>query len=129
MSADLLFQTWAAGAIDAQFAIDGLTAVGVYAHPLPDAPLPYIDIGESYITDAVDGHEVFMTIHTWSKAEGSHDAKNIQASLRKALHAKTASFDIWRFTCIREETSRVILDRDGEHWHGITTIRCMGTLL
>lgn len=125
-SPDLEFQTWIKAQLDAQFTLDGI-ACGVTAHPLPDAALPFIDIGQSNVADNVIGHEIRAELHIWSAAEGSHETKNIMHSVRGALHGQTLTQNSWRFTCVREEYSNVILDRDGEHWHGIMRIRVLAS--
>lgn len=126
-SADLEFQTYMKSAVSAQITTDGLTAT-VTAHPLPGATLPVVDIGESSLTDHVVGHEVRAMIHVWSKAEGPHEAKLLQNSIRTALHAiAAAESGGFRWTDIREEYTSCFIDRDNESWHGVQRIRVLAS--
>lgn len=126
-SPDLEWQKEMFARIVAQLTTDGLTA-GVTAHALPEQALPYIEIGESRLSDHVAGHEIEATLHIWSKAEGPRECKLLQQSVRSALHAQgVITAGGFTFTSVREEYQQCFMDRDDEHWHGVQRYRVLAS--
>lgn len=102
-----------------------VSPVAVEAHPPHERTLPFVQIGESQVSEHPAGHEIIVTIDTWSSAEGSHECKQLQQKIRDGLHAGDEINSTWRFLPIREIDCRVILDVDNETWHGIQRIRVL----
>ena len=124
-SPDLKFQT----AIYSEL-VDALPGKTVLSHPTPGQALPYVFIGESEVSDDSPlGHMVRIDVHTWSKLEGPHEVKEIQHSIREALHAISLTQDDWRFSCIREDFAKAFVDADGESWHGVQRFRAYAGLI
>jgi hypothetical protein len=124
-SADLTLQEVFAIAIGA-----ALPSVPSGSHPPADRPLPYIQFGQSEVVDEFPpGHELFIDVHVWSKAEGPHQVKEYQDGIRTALHDQAFSRGDWRFTCVRENNARTFLDVDNETWHGVQRFRALAGLL
>lgn len=67
---------------------------GIYDHVPPDAPAPYLVIGETTVTDwdtdDSRGLEAEATIHVWSEYRGRFETKQIQDAVYNVLHRATA---------------------------------------
>lgn len=123
MSPDLAFQTIVATQIAAV-----LPGIVSGAQPPANGPLPYIQFGQSEVTDDfVLGHSLILEVHTWSAAEGPHEVKQFQGAIRDALHDHNFTQDEWLFTCVREDQARTFLDVDGETWHGVQRFRTLAS--
>lgn len=118
---DLDFQTVLYSTLDAALSCD------VEVHPPHDKPLPFVRIGEAALSDNVIGHEIRVDIHTYSSAEGSHEAKGIAHAIRTALHGQPFSGGDWIFTCCREEDARTFFDGEDEGWHIVQTYRTLAS--
>lgn len=103
-------------------------SVAVEVHPPHGLPLPFVRIGESNLQDSEIGHEIRVDIHTFSSAEGSHEAKGIMHVTRNTLHGQAFSSGSWIFTCCREQDARIFFDAEQEEWHGVQTYRCLASL-
>lgn len=90
---------------------------------------PYLAIGEIQSLDdgatCIDAAEVFVTLHVWSRAKGSVEARTIAGVCRTALHE-------WKpvltgFDCVElmHRDTRVFRDADGETTHGVLTFRAL----
>lgn len=124
-SPDLDFQTACFTELAAE-----LAGVTVLAHPGHEQPLPYVFLGESEVADNnPNGHEVIVHVHSWSKLEGPHQLKQIQHTIREALHNNSISQGDWRFSCIREDFAKSFLDEDNETWHGVQRFRAYAGLI
>lgn len=119
-SPDLEFQVALYEALTA-----ALTPTKVEAHPPHDKALPFLQIGESIVTEHPAGHEIVVTIHAWSDAEGAHETKQLQQKVRDTFHAAHWIGTDWRFLPIRDFESRVFLDVDNETWHGVQRLRAL----
>ena len=90
---------------------------------------PYVQIGEMQVLDdgyeCGDGMEVFVDVHTWSKAYGSVECKRMTAAVRGALHDLENSAGSPYNLYVRHSQTRVMADPDGEHHHGITSLRVL----
>lgn len=118
---DLDFQTILNSTLDAALSCD------VEVQPPHDKQTPFVRIGEGALVDHVIGHEIRVDIHTFSTAEGSHEAKGIMHAIRTALHEQPFSGGDWIFTCCREEDARTFYDPDEEEWHGVQTYRVLAS--
>lgn len=103
-----------------------LPAVTVGAYPTPSGAFPFVNFGQSTVLDDVDPVKTIEAlVHCWSRVEGPHEAKNIQQTIREALHAQSFLLDGWAFSCVREAQANVILDADGSTWHGWQRFRAV----
>jgi hypothetical protein len=90
---------------------------------------PYITIGQSQEipdrADCVDGSEVFLTLHVWSRTDTFGQAKKIIATIWAVLNAATITTTENRCLLVEREDvgSTCDLDPDGETIHGVTIIR------
>jgi hypothetical protein len=123
MSPDLSFQKRAWEAVRA---VAG-PGPSIPTHPAIDEALPYTFIGESQVEDHPIGHEMWLTVHTWSKSQGTDEVKALQGVVRTALHGLNFTRDEWKFTCCREEYATAILDPDRETWHGVQRFRVLAS--
>lgn len=90
------------------------------------ASFPYITIGEAETADAgadcVEAEDVTLTLHVWSRAVGSVEAKRIGGALKAALHeAELTLGDGSRLTELRWRGASYSLDPDGLTTHGVVT--------
>lgn len=106
--------------IQATFALPSAT---IDVHPPHDRPLPFVQLGNSTTDERADGRRVRMDVHTWSSKEGPHEVQDMQHAIRSQVQAQTFTQGGWRLYCIRETYSTVMLDVDGETWHGVQTIQ------
>jgi|SRR5690606_17449793 len=95
---------------------------------VPDATgYPYITIGEAihneWDTDNTIGHQVSVTVHTWSRARGRAQTKAIQGEIYNALHRAHLTHPDYRFVGTDFEDSQTMMDADGLTRHGIQTFR------
>ena len=95
---------------------------GVYDQP-PDtcwaAPKEgYVTIGEAQMLrdDAacLEGGQVYLTLHGWSRKVGYPAVKAIAAAVVEALHMKTLVMPTHRFISIMHRQTRTFRDADGE---------------
>lgn len=96
----------------------GLTTARLYTVVPPDAPLPYVVLGDDQIlgddTDCAEGAEIFATVHVWAKPNppSSALARQIGGALKTILTAAFAVagyvLDDWTL-----ETETYVTDPDG----------------
>lgn len=104
-----------------------LPAVTVGSYPLPSGSFPYVNFGESTVSDDVAPVKtVEAMVHVWSTVEGPHEAKTIQQTIREAM-AGSFIKNGWALSCVREVQANVILDADGVTWHGWQRFRAFAS--
>ncbi len=90
---------------------------------------PYVTIGEDTInvwdTATESGFTATVMIHTWSRAEGRKETKDLQGLIYDALHKQTLSVTGYHFIGSDFEQSTSFLDADGETRHGVQTFRIL----
>lgn len=91
----------------------------VVAHPPADMALPLIQIGNFDYEDHPAEAKLTVYIHSWSETEGPHQAQDYMSRIRGLFHATHHTASPWKFSCIRESFSDVLLDEDNETWHGV----------
>lgn len=107
-----------------------MPAVRRGAMPPGDGGFPYIQFGQSEITDDwPTGKTVLAEVHTWSTAEGSHEVKNLQEQIRSILEKCAHDRNGFRYVSIRQHDARVFLDVDGETWHGVQRFRTRASVI
>ncbi|MGH0318276.1 DUF3168 domain-containing protein [Sinorhizobium meliloti] len=118
------------GAIVARLKADvGLMALvnGVYDQP-PDTAFAtpkesYVTIGEAqFLRDdatCVNGGEVFLTLHAWSRKVGYPVAKQIADAVAESLHLAPLTLATNRLISIMHRQTRVFRDTDGLTSHAV----------
>lgn len=106
-----------------------LVVTGVYDSVPQQEQFPYVTIGEDVIVewDTVSnvGASASITIHTWSRARGRAEVKEIQGIIYEALHRK--EFSIAGFDVVATDfiSSQSFMDADGLTRHGVSTFRIL----
>lgn len=102
----------------------------VYDNVPSDAVFPYIVVGEFQTVDdsadCVDGAEIFIPLHVWSRAVGQVEAKRVASDLRSSLH--NAELDLgphWNFLLIEHRSTLVLKDPDGVTTHAVVNFRAL----
>lgn len=118
------------GAIVARLKADvGLMALvnGVYDQP-PDTAFAtpkesYVTIGEAqFLRDdatCVNGGEVYLTLHAWSRKVGYPIAKQIADAVAESLHLAPLTLATNRLISIMHRQTRVFRDTDGLTSHAV----------
>ncbi|MQX70088.1 DUF3168 domain-containing protein [Sinorhizobium meliloti] len=118
------------GAIVARLKADvGLMALvnGVYDQP-PDTAFAtpkesYVTIGEAqFLRDdatCVNGGEVYLTLHAWSRKVGFPVAKQIADAVAESLHLAPLTLATNRLISIMHRQTRVFRDPDGLTSHAV----------
>ncbi|MDW9540283.1 DUF3168 domain-containing protein [Sinorhizobium meliloti] len=118
------------GAIVARLKADvGLMALvnGVYDQP-PDTAFAtpkesYVTIGEAqFLRDdatCVNGGEVYLTLHAWSRKVGYPVAKQIADAVAESLHLAPLTLATNRLISIMHRQTRVFRDLDGLTSHAV----------
>jgi hypothetical protein len=103
---------------------------GVYDDVPEQKEFPYVNIGEdtaiAWDTDDSDGTESTLTIHTWSRAPGRKECKEIMQVIYGALHRLEISVDTLHTVFLHWEFSETFLDPDGKTRHGVQRFRYVG---
>jgi len=105
----------------------------IYDRVPPDPPgsgrarFPYITIGEAVTADAgadcVDGEDVTVTLHVWSRAVGSVEAKRIGGAVKQALDRAELSIGTgFALVEIQWLGAQYLTDPDGLTTHGTITV-------
>lgn len=101
-------------------------AAGIYAPAPQDAPLPYVEIGES---DAVaadvqtrPGLSENLAIHVWTVAGSFVPAKQIMSRIRAVLHGKKLIVAGRSAALATVPSTRVFTDADEESVHGVVNL-------
>ncbi len=95
-----------------------------------NAPFPYIVIGSDSIqdwsTDTASGGDIMADIHVWSRYDGKRETKQIQAAIYNALHRQTLTVPDHEFIgCDFDNEQQVVMDPDGQTYHGVSTFRIL----
>jgi len=97
------------------------------AHPAPDQALPYVNWGETDVSDSPVGYEITATLHTWSSFEGPDEVEAIQHIIRTTLAATTVTRSSWTFVFLLEEFCTVLFDPNETDWHGVQRFKVLAT--
>jgi Protein of unknown function (DUF3168) len=90
---------------------------------------PYVTIGEDVHT-AWDAHyevgsSASITVHTWSRARGRIETKNIQGAIYNALNRKVFTSAGYDIIGTDFEGSETFIDADGFTRHGVSVFRVL----
>lgn len=93
------------------------------------ATYPYLTFGQSTVRDwstgQEDGHEHFLTLHVWSRANGQRETHQIISAVKEVLHDAPLSVAGHHLVNLRHEFSDAMRDADGETYHGIVRYRAV----
>lgn len=107
-----------------------LPAIRRGAEPPADGAFPYIQFGQSTVgDDYAPGNSVTAEVHVWSTAQGPHEVKQLQQTIKEALQTCTRDRGEWHYSAVRQQTAHVFLDEDGETWHGVQRFRALAHLI
>jgi hypothetical protein len=110
--------------------LDATAAGGaVFDAPPKNAGFPRITIGEGQIiddpADCIDGSEVFMDVHVWSRAVGFSECKQIAGEARALLHRVELALDGHNLIALDVQGLLYLRDPDGLTSHGKLTVRAL----
>lgn len=92
-------------------------------------PFPYVTIGEDVVTefdtDTDSGGNVLITIHTWSRAKGRKECKDIQGAIYTSLHRQTLAISGYNFIDCFFVSEQSFFDTDGYTRHGVSSYRIL----
>lgn len=125
------------GAIVAKLKADGAlqALIGNPIRLYQDVPtpntltFPYVTIGEGQnVPDQVqciDGSEIFVDLHVWSRATGFPECKRIAAAIEAALNDADLTLDSNRCVVILRDGARYLRDQDLVTKHAVITLRAL----
>lgn len=118
--------------LSADSAVKALIGNPVRINPAQSTTWPgsYIEIGEGQeiadLAECVDGSEIFIDIHIWSRVDRSFaDAKKIAATIWDALASATITLTENHFVLMEREAQQYLRDPDGVTLHVVLTIRAL----
>jgi len=101
----------------------------IYSDAPPAAQFPFITLGQTvdldWSTGTEDGTEHSLTLHVWSRANGSMEVHEIIQVIRMVLHNQALSLEDHYLVNLRHEFTEARLDPDGETLHGIVRYRAV----
>lgn len=123
------------GAIVAVLKTDGAlqTIMGgnvrLYQDVKPGTDFPYATIGDAQQlpdkAECINGSEIFLDIHVWSRAKGDPEVRNIAASISDALDEIALTLPNHACRLIEREDIRFLRDPDGITRHAVLTFRAL----
>lgn len=97
--------------------------------PAQPTPFPYVTIGDSQglsdQAECIDGSEIFVTIHIWSRANGFAEVKRIGGVIEDNLHDVAPSLNGHRCLHIQRANAIYRMAEDNATKHGILTLRAL----
>jgi hypothetical protein len=100
-----------------------LIGTRVYDQPPSSVTFPYFTIGEAqFIRDdalCVDGGQVYLTMHAWSRAVGFPEVKRIADAVVESLHLAPITLPTNHLISIMHRQTRVFRDSDGLTSHAV----------
>ena len=113
------------GVLVADAGVTALVGARVYDHVPSNAVFPYLSIGEAEAEPFDDktksGMMQALEIHTWSRARGATETKDVMAAVAAALHRAGLTVTGHELAWIRFTKSEVMLEDDGLTRHGVQT--------
>lgn len=99
--------------------------------PPPPITFPYITIGESQAipneAECINGSEIFLTFHVYSKGPGYEETKRIAAAIYSSLHDADdeITLDEHRLFLLKFDLELYRTDQDSVIKHAILTYRAL----
>jgi len=101
----------------------------VFDHVPANSAFPYVVIGEAtardWDTKTDDGMEQTLTVHTWSRARGAGETKQIMAAIIDTLDHAPLVVAGHALVLIRFEFTQTLVDPDGLTHHGVQRFRAI----
>jgi|SRR5579871_521415 len=97
---------------------------------VPDEPeFPYVTLGDDQdvpdLAEGINGSEVFLTYHIWSRVPGFPECKRIANAIQTLLHETELVLDDNDFKLIERHGAIFRRDPDGLTSHCILTLRAL----
>ncbi|MBX5017499.1 DUF3168 domain-containing protein [Rhizobium lentis] len=122
-SPDLELQGSIVARLKADATLSALIGSRVYDQPPEGAIFPYFTIGEAqFLRDdatCVSGGQVYLTMHTWSRAVGFPEVKRIADAVVESLHLAPLTLATNHLISINHRQTRVFRDADGLTSHAV----------
>lgn len=103
--------------------------IGVFDQVPEGTAFPYVTIGEAtavdWSTKTSIGQSHTLTLHTWSRARGRQEAKELMGLIHGALHNQSLALDGHELVLLQYSFSETMLDEDGRTTHGILRFRAL----
>lgn len=118
-------------ALRADPAVKGLLGdpARIYDHVPPSSPFPYLVLGEAtavpFDAKTEDGMEQTLTLHTWSRARGLKETKEVMAAVTDALDSQALALSGHALVLLRFEFASTFLESDGLTRHGVQRFRAI----
>jgi hypothetical protein len=110
-------------------AITSTLSCGVYDEVIEGNSYPFITLGEEnsldYSTKDLDGTDVTINLHIWSRYKGSKETKEIMDKIHDLLHNSNLSVSGFNLINLRFEFSDILRDPDGVTRHGVMRFRAI----
>jgi len=102
-------------------------ATAIYDHVPQGRVFPYIVIGDiaarPFETQTSEGHDITLTLHSYSRYRGMKEAEALMTALHDALHRIDFTIEGQTLIYCAETGAECQLDADGETRHGIQRFR------
>ena len=99
----------------------------VYDHVPRGSRFPYITFDQTsardWSTGSGPGYEHFLTLHVWSQAPGRAELHDIMAAVYNLLHDQQIAVSGFHLINLRQQSSEVRRENDGETWRGVIRLR------
>lgn len=88
---------------------------------------PFVTLGDRQnvpdLAECIDGADVFLTFHAWSRSADTAEASAIAAAMDAVLHNANLTLTGNRCLHILRDGSRLLIDPDGITIHAVATYR------
>lgn len=113
--------------------LTALLAERIYDRVPEAARFPYMSYGEDQVAEAdadggtclIEGFEVFVTLHVWSRAVGRAEAKRIGGAVRATLHNRALPVSGFALHEFEHISTDYFTDPDGLTTHGVCQFRAL----
>lgn len=128
MSYELAVQKVVFDALTNYAALSALVT-GVHDSVPQNTAYPYVTVGEDvhneWDTGTTIGSNASISIHSWSRARGRKETKQIQAAIYDVLHRSDLTIAGFKIDTIEWESSQSFVDADGLTRHGVQIFRIL----
>lgn len=108
-------------------ALKAVLAAPVFDRVPPSDEWPRVVIGEGQElpnrADCMNGREIYLDVHVWSRDVGQGEAKRIAGQIADALDDADLTLDGNAIDLLRLDGARFLRDPDGRSSHAVVTIR------
>lgn len=103
--------------------------VRCYEDVILGAVFPYITLGEDQevprLADCINGSEIIVTLHVWSRSGGYGEVKQGSDAINDALHEAGYSLPNFSVPVFQRNGYRQMKDPDGLTTHAVVTFRAI----